>query len=1552
MYTMDGNLGEWAPSDRLNPVGSGPTDYGLYGHIEGGVASFAITAPAGTAIGTYTTLWLDTDASAATGYTLFGLYGGYDFNINIAPDGKPYLYTGADGGNLVSGTPLAYAYNADRTVLEFSLPTAQIGGPISLNVLADVNNAVFIPGDYAAGPYTIAETNQPGDLTLSGLTNGDATEGTPIVATLSDADGLMPGGTVLYTFLDIVTNQVLQATASNSYTPTYGDSGKIIAVTATYTDALGHADTASASAGTVIDVDRAGSLLLSGSVAEGETVSASLSDPDGVPAAGSVSYAFQLDGSTVETNTSGQYTLGYADAGKALSVVASYTDGQSHAGVASATGGTVVDVDRAGIVLLSGLVAEGQTVSASLSDPDGTPAPGSVTYAIQLDGSTVETNTSGQYTLGYADAGKLLSVVASYTDGQGHAGIASAAGGAVTDVDRAGSLLLLGPMVEGQTVSASLSDPDGVPAAGGVSYAFQLDGSTVETNTSGQYTLGYADSGKLLSVVASYTDAQGHADIASAAGSTVTDVDRAGSLILVGSMAEGQTVSAVLSDPDGVPAPGAVRYAFQLDGSTVETNTSGQYTLGYGEAGKVLAVVASYTDAQGHDGVVAAAGGTVTDANRAGSVLLSGLVAEGETVSASLSDPDGTPAPGSVTYAFQLDGSTVETNTSGQYTLGYADAGKVLAVVASYTDAQGHADIASAAGGAVTDVDRAGSLLFSGPMVEGQTVSASLSDPDGTPAPGSVSYAFQLDGSTVETNTSGQYTLGYADAGKVLAVVASYTDAQGHADIASTAGGTVTDVDRAGSLLLSGPMVEGQTVSASLSDPDGTPAPGSVSYAFQLDGSTVETNTSGQYTLGYADAGKVLAVVASYTDAQGHADIASAAGGSVTDVDRAGSLLLSGLMAEGQTVSAVLSDPDGVPAAGGVRYAFQLDGSTVETNTSGQYTLGYADAGKLLSVVASYSDAQGHADIASAVGGSVTDVDRAGSLLLSGPMAEGQTVSASLSDPDGGPVPGGASYAFQLDGSTVETNASGQYTLGYADGGKVLSVIASYSDAQGHDGVVAAAGGSVTDVDRAGSLLLSGLVVEGQTVSASLSDPDGGPAPGGVRYAFQLDGSTVETNTSGQYTLGYADAGKVLSVIASYTDAQGHDGVVAAAGGSVADGDRAGSLVLAGLSEGKAVEGQMLTARVTDADGDPAAGSVAYDFTLDGIVVETNTTGVYTPGYQDGGKSLTIAASYTDGLGHDGRATETIGAIIDVGSRDSVTFNFAFDASQVRMDEGRAFLIDPNGLSHDVTGIYEIRFTDGTIVENDASPLVDDLFYYGSNKDVWRDGMDADTHYAQFGWQEGRDPNAAFSTTGYLAANADVAAAKVNPLTHYETQGWKEGRDPSSSFDNELYLARNPDVKADGMNPLTHYLAFGQAEGRETYDAVGRATDLNTHPGFDAEYYLLSNRDVAQAALKAGGDSFAFAYQHYETNGWHEGRNPNAIFDTQAYLNAYADVAAANMDPLAHYHAFGWKEGRDPSASFHTNAYEAANPDVGAAQMDPMLHYLQFGAIEGRSPLD
>nr|WP_207546506.1 5'-nucleotidase C-terminal domain-containing protein [Methylobacterium indicum] len=297
---------------------------------------------------------------------------------------------------------------------------------------------------------------------------------------------------------------------------------------------------------------------------------------------------------------------------------------------------------------------------------------------------------------------------------------------------------------------------------------------------------------------------------------------------------------------------------------------------------------------------------------------------------------------------------------------------------------------------------------------------------------------------------------------------------------------------------------------------------------------------------------------------------------------------------------------------------------------------------------------------------------------------------------------------------------------------------------------------------------------------------------------------------------------------------------------------------------------------------------------------------------------------------------------------DTLVFNSRLADTTVTRDGAYTLITGPEGQDR-VTGFERYLFGDATIVTGDGAPLVDDLFYLAANKDVLAAGQDADAHYAQYGWTEGRDPNALFSTAGYLAANADVRAAGRNPLEQYDQAGWKEGRDPSAAFDNELYLARNPDVKAAGLDPLKHYIEYGQGEGRGIYAAIGRTADLAVHPGFDAEYYLLANADVARAATGSGKDPFAYAYEHYQTYGWKEGRNPNAVFDTRGYLAAYGDVKAAGIDPLMHYDQYGWKEGRDPSKGFDTTAYLAANGDVAQAKIDPMQHYLQYGAVEGRA---
>ncbi|WP_313898795.1 hypothetical protein [Methylobacterium sp. E-045] len=321
-------------------------------------------------------------------------------------------------------------------------------------------------------------------------------------------------------------------------------------------------------------------------------------------------------------------------------------------------------------------------------------------------------------------------------------------------------------------------------------------------------------------------------------------------------------------------------------------------------------------------------------------------------------------------------------------------------------------------------------------------------------------------------------------------------------------------------------------------------------------------------------------------------------------------------------------------------------------------------------------------------------------------------------------------------------------------------------------------------------------------------------------------------------------------------------------------------------------------------------------------------------------------------IGNGGDDTFTTGSgtnIIDGGNGiDKAIFGFNFNDATFDF-HSNAVTISSGDSINTLKGVEQFQFADRTIDNNDNSPLVDDLFYLAHNKDVFAAGQDADTHYAEFGFKEGRDPNAFFSTKGYLATNPDVAKSGGNPLVDYDQNGWKQGHDPSANFDNELYLARNPDVKAAGIDPLAHFLSDGQAEGRQAYAAIGKATDIGAAHGFDAEYYLLSNPDVAQAALAAGGDTFAFAQQHFNQLGWHEGRNPNAVFDTKGYLAAYEDVAANGINPLTHYDTFGWKEGRDPSADFDTKAYEATYADVKAQGLDPLVHYLQFGAVENRS---
>ncbi|WP_242122673.1 cadherin domain-containing protein [Sphingobium sp. Sx8-8] len=153
--TLDGSLSDWFSTDRIDD-NSNP-GYEVYSTVDSGNFIFALKAP--VQIGANTTVWLNTDGKASTGYQIFGYAGGAEYNINFAADGTVNLYTGMAGQTLVM-SGLNAVWSPDRTVVEFSLPTSAVGNPAAMYSLYDINDLQtgFLPTDYLSAPFTIFNT--------------------------------------------------------------------------------------------------------------------------------------------------------------------------------------------------------------------------------------------------------------------------------------------------------------------------------------------------------------------------------------------------------------------------------------------------------------------------------------------------------------------------------------------------------------------------------------------------------------------------------------------------------------------------------------------------------------------------------------------------------------------------------------------------------------------------------------------------------------------------------------------------------------------------------------------------------------------------------------------------------------------------------------------------------------------------------------------------------------------------------------------------------------------------------------------------------------------------------------------------------------------------------------------------------------------------------------------------------------------------------------------------------------------------------------------------
>ncbi|MGR4865241.1 M10 family metallopeptidase C-terminal domain-containing protein [Caulobacter sp. LARHSG274] len=1245
-------------------------------------------------------------------------------NTATAAEGTWQYFSGAWQDIPAVATNNAFILDA-ATLVRF-LPAADFNGPAPALVvyMIDDSAGAATTGQTAdltttggATPYgtalTLSETvtavNDPhtGGVSITGAATEDQVL-TADTSTLADVDGL---GTLHYDWQRDAGSGFASIGAADQATYALGDAdvGATVRVVVSYTDNGGTAESAtSAATAAVANVNDnpTGGVSITGAATEDQVLTAvsTLADADGL---GTLHYQWQHDVGSGFVNVGSDqatYTLGDADVGGVVRVVISYTDlhGTAESATSAATAAVAnINDPHTGGASVTGTATEDQVLTAgsTLADADGL---GMLHYQWQHDVGSGFVNVGSDqatYTLGDADVGGVVRVVISYTDLHGTAESAtSAATAAIANINDAptGGVSITGTTMETQVLTADtsvLADPDGL---GTLHYDWQRDtGSgfaSIGAADQSTYTLDGADVGATVRVVVSYTDLHGTAETAtSAATAAIANFNNppTGGVSITGAATEDQVLTAdtsTLADGDGL---GTLHYDWQhnVGSGFVSIGAADQatYALGDADVGGTVRVRVSYTDLQGAaESVTSAATAAIANINdpHTGGVSITGSATEDQVLTAvsTLADADGL---GTLHYDWQHDvGSgfvSIGAVDQATYAPVDADVGGLVRVVVSYTDAHGTAETATSAATAVVagaNDPHTGGASITGTPTEDQVLTAvsTLADVDGL---GTLHYQWQRNVGSGYANvvgaTASTYTLSDADVGGMVRVVVSYTDGQGFAESATSAGtAAIANINdpHTGGVSITGAATEDQVLTAisTLADADGL---GTLHYQWQHNVGSGYVDIVGAadqatYTLGDADVGGTVRVRVSYTDAHGTAETATSAGtAAIANVNDAptGGVAITGTTTENQILTAdttALADADGL---GTLHYQWQRNSGSGFVNVGSDqatYTLGDADVGGTVRVRVSYVDGQATAEtVTSAASAAIAGVNdpHTGGVSVTGAATEDQVLTAvsTLADVDG---LGTLHYQWQRNVGSGYADVVGAtaatYTLGDADVGGTVRVVVGYTDGQGFaESATSSSLPAIANVNDAptGAVAITGTAAENQVLTAdtsTLADADG---LGALHYQWQRDGGSGFVNVGSDqatYALDDPDVGATIRVVVSYVDGQGAaESKTSAATAAVTNGNdpHTGGVSLTGT----ATEDQVLTAVSTLADAD-GLGTLHYDWQRDtgsGFAsLGAADQATYALGDADVGGLVRVVVSYTDGGGFAETATSAATAAV------------------------------------------------------------------------------------------------------------------------------------------------------------------------------------------------------------------------------------------------------------------------------------------------------------------
>jgi hypothetical protein len=1044
-----------------------------------------------------------------------------------------------------------------------------------------------------SAPTTLVADSADAVVTISGLTGGNAVEGTQVSVTAVTDSSAAATATGYQWLRD--GNPIGGATGS-TYTPTELDEGHALTVNVSFTDANGNSETGTGLAGTVQEIAGGDTVvtlggLTAGNAVEGTPVVATVTDGTGNEPVSNAIYTWRDNGAIVQQGSSNSYTPLESDEGHALTLDVTFTDvaGNTESAIGTSAG-TVQEIAGGDTtVTLSGLIGgnavEGLPVIVVTVTDGGSFVPPS-SYQWLRDGNPIGGANLAVYTPVEADEGHVLTVSVGFADpngnpetGTGTAGTVQETLGGDTTVSFSG--LTGGNAVEGTPVVATVTDGTGNEPVTNAIYTWRDNGAIVQQGSSNSYTPVETDEGHALTLDVTFTDVAGNTEtqIGSSAG-IVQEVAGDDTVVTLGGLTggnavEGTAVTATITD-GGQPVGFAI-YTWISNSNIVQTGASNSYTPLESDEGHALSVDVVFADINGNgEGKTGTSAGIVQEiAGGDSTVTISGLsggnAVEGTPVSVT-SATDGGLAVAPSSFQWLRDGTAISGATNASYTPVEADEGHALTVAVGFTDPNGNVETGSGTAGTVQEVAGGDTTvtfsgLTGGNAVEGTAVVATVTDGTANEPITSAIYTWRDNGAIVQQGSSNSYTPTELDEGHALTLDVTFTDVAGNTETQiGTSAGTVQEVvggDTVVTLggLTAGNAVEGTPVTAIAVTDGGLPVSPS-SFQWLRDGNPIGGANFASYTPIEADEGHALTVSVGFADPNGNVETGTGTAGTVQEITPDDTVVtISGLTGgnatEGTQVGASITD--GGLAVSGASYQWLRDGNVIAGATNSTYTPGELDEGHALTVSVSFADAANNPETGTGTAGTVQEIAGGDTVvtisgLTGGNAVEGTQVSAAITD--GGLAVTGAIYQWRLDGNAIAGATASTYTPGETDETHALSVTVSFTDAAGNVETGGGIAGTVQDiVPTVTTPTITGIAQEGQILTSSVATTNDSDAVVHYQWEKSTDGFATFTlvgSDSKTYAVTEADEGFAIRVVATTSDADNSAHATAASAATAA----------------------------------------------------------------------------------------------------------------------------------------------------------------------------------------------------------------------------------------------------------------------------------------------------------------------------------------------------------------------------------------------------------------